>query len=198
MLDITSTFEQDHVDEVFKWHDEEYPIDLTFDNVLRWFALIEDRNINRTGQVLLSFAMFVGDGLDVPLDQQDAEVERISRLIFQSPYNPGGDDGGRPFNYKQDSEAIYASFMKDYGIDLMKAKGRMSYFEFRALFDNLSSDAPINQIIQIRKENPSVHADNPAYVQSLMTQKAIYELDMTEEQRDEDMEAQMDKAFENL
>ena len=198
MLDITSTYAQDHINEVFKWHGEDYSIDLSFDNVLRWFALIDDRSIGRNGQVLLSFAMFIGDGLEVPFDQQVIEVDRIASLILESPYNPGSSDGVRYLNYKQDSEAIYASFMKDYGIDLLRAKGRMSYFKFRALFDNLSDNAPINRIIQVRRENPSSHADNSEYVRSLMEQKAVYELRMTQEQRDEDKETQIANGFENL
>lgn len=197
MLDITSSLEQDRTNEVFVWHDEDYPIDLTFDNVLRWFNLIDDSSIDQAGKVLLSFAMFVGDGLEVPFDQQQVEVGRISNMLFQDPYNPGS-GGSRSFDYQQDSEAIYASFMKDYGIDLMKVKGHMSYFEFRALFNNLSDNAPINQIIQIRKENPSAHADNPEYVRSLMTQKAVYELHMTAEQRERETEAQIAQAFESL
>lgn len=57
------------------------------------------------------------------------------------------------YSYEQDADAIYSSFMMQYHIDLLKERGKMHWCVFRALFDGLSEDTPIQRIIELRQKN---------------------------------------------
>ena len=59
------------------------------------------------------------------------------------------------YSYKQDADAIYASFLMQYHIDLLKERGKMHWCVFRALFDGLNEDTPIQRIIDLRQKNLS-------------------------------------------
>lgn len=180
----------------FYWHDEQYPLDLSYDNVLRWFKLL-DAQVGEVTKLLISFSMFVGDGLDVPIDKQAEEVRRIAQLIGESPYDFDA-DGTKTYDYEQDSEAIYASFIKEYGIDLVEEKGRLDYFKFRALFANLSAKSPIKELVQIRTENPAEHADDTKYVAAITQQQHEYALHKSDAEMEREKQAQLDKALESI
>ncbi|MFT8491559.1 Gp15 family bacteriophage protein [Oenococcus sicerae] len=196
MLDIIRPRELDEADNTFKWRGEDYLIDLSYDNVLRWFKLLDDGHVDQTRKVTLAFEMFIGSDLNVPIKAQAKEVNSIANLIAESPYGSSNDDNPiRVFDYQQDSEAIYASFLMDYNIDLIEQKGKLSYFKFRALLSNLSDKTPIKRIMNIRSDNAANYHDNPKYQQALMQQQAVFELKKTPEEREKELQAQMDKAF---
>lgn len=196
MLDITRPRSDDRATEVFEWNGDKYLIDLSYDNVLRWFKLLDDSNVEKLRKVSLAFEMFIGVGLNVPLEVQIEEMNKIANAVSESPYGESNNDNPiRVFDYKQDSEAVYASFLMDYGIDLIEEKGRLSYFKFRALFSNLSDKTPIKRIMHIRLENVADYHDNPKYQHALIEQQAIFELKKTPEEREKELQAQMDKAF---
>jgi hypothetical protein len=197
MLDIVRSAELDKQEVVFKWHGSEYEIDFSFDNVLRYFKLLDDKSIDKVSRAIMAFKMFIGDGLDVPLDEMISETTRISNLLAESPYESVS-SGSKVFDYEQDSEAIYASFLKEYGIDLIEQKGKLSYFKFTALLNHLSSKAPINRIIQIRTENPADHAKDARYLQALAEMQQTYALKKSADEIEQEKQAQLENAFEDF
>lgn len=198
MLDIVRDCSSDDAIYTFKWQDEEYLIDYSYDNVLRWFDLISKPELPEYVKVLHSFNMFIGDGLDVPIETQAEIVQQISQTISESPYDFSS-GGQRVLDYSQDSEAIYASFIKEYGIDLIDEKARLDYFKFRALLSNLSDKAPIKEIMRIRSENPAKYVqDNPDYANALVQQQNEYAIKMTDEQREQEQQSQLDNALKDL
>jgi hypothetical protein len=62
--------------------------------------------------------------------------------------------GDTIFDFDIDAELIYASFMKDYGINLFKEQGKLQWSEFNALLANLSEETPLRQVIRIRTWRP--------------------------------------------
>lgn len=198
MLDIVRDRSSDDAIYTFEWQGEEYLIDYSFDNVLRWFDLISKKDLPEPIKVLHSFSMFIGDDLDVPIETQSEVVQQISGTISESPY--GFSSGGqRVLDYSQDSEAIYASFLKEYGIDLIDEKARLDYFKFRALLSNLSDKSPIKGIMRIRSENPAKYVqDNPEYANSLVQQQNDYAIKMTDEQREQERQNQLGNALKDL
>jgi len=54
----------------------------------------------------------------------------------------------RVFDYKNDSELIYASFAQQYGIRLINEQ--MHWIEFSTLFKNLGEDTAFRQVVRIR------------------------------------------------
>ena len=146
---------------IVKIHNEKYQVNLTYPNVLNWFELMDHNDYNDLEKLLLSFELFVGDVTDfenITIDEISKTVKSITDLITKSPYGDSQSGAGsiptRFFSYKKDADAIYASFMYDYHIDLLEHKS-MSWFRFSALFNNLSSNSPIMRIINIRRRDTS-------------------------------------------
>jgi len=143
--------------------DEEWTVDLSFDNVLRWYILLDDDAIDDAQKVYLAFNAFVGDGADVTADQMVSVVSEISKYVQQTVYGdqddePSVDLNGDPmpqerfFSYEKDADAIYSSFMADYHIDLIDKQGKLRWEKFKALLDGLSDQTLFRRIVAIRQK----------------------------------------------
>lgn len=141
-----------------KFDGETYQINLAFDNVIKYLALVEDDSENKELEAL---KLFFGDQ-EIPLDPDfiESSFKLINETITKSAYQ--GDSSKdwsmniapqHIYSYEQDADAIYSSFMMQYHIDLLKERGKMHWCVFRALFDGLSEDTPIQRIIELRQKN---------------------------------------------
>jgi hypothetical protein len=63
---------------------EEWTVDLSFDNVLRWYILLDDDAINDSHKIYLAFNVFVGEGTDATADQMVSVVSEISKYVQQT------------------------------------------------------------------------------------------------------------------
>ncbi|MQS44241.1 Gp15 family bacteriophage protein [Companilactobacillus mishanensis] len=146
----------------------ELPIDLNFNNVLRWYEMADRDDMSKAEKIVAAWYIFLGSDYLSFTSIDDFEVasdaiESISDYISQDPYMKKGEETAsnapykstRWFSYTEDSEAIYASFLFDYGIDLIEEQNKMRWEKFRALFNNLSSKSPIMKIIDIRQTDIS-------------------------------------------
>lgn len=137
-----------------------YYLDLRYPTVLKWFEVMDSDQYDDLEKLSITFSLFIGNIEEqLTIEQLSSAVKAISTLITKQPYGSKEEGGvgsipNRLFSYKKDADAIYASFMYDYGIDLLKNKS-MSWFKFSALFNNLSSESPIMRIISIRKRDTS-------------------------------------------
>lgn len=141
----------------------ELPVKLAFNNVLDWYEVSENDGIEWTTKVELGWQNFF-DGIGLTFetaDDYEVAVKALGDLndyIHEEPYNNiEGDDQSGPspksFSYTQDAEAIYASFIFDYGIDLLDEMDKLRWEKFRALFNNLSAKSPLMRIIDIRQRS---------------------------------------------
>lgn len=102
---------------------------------------------------------------------------------------PGGSDSKKHFDFEQDAEYIFASFLQAYGIDLFErldldGQKPLHWCEFMALFKALPEDTRMSQIISIRaQEIPKPTKHNAEMRQRIMRQKAAFALEITEEER---------------
>ncbi|KRK90524.1 Gp15 family bacteriophage protein [Companilactobacillus futsaii] len=143
-------------------------VNLSFNNVLKWYELLDKNDVALTKKLVIGWNIFLGADTLSFNDMEDYEVsadalKKITEYISQDPYQPESQIGignNQPnieptkwFSYQQDAEAIYASFLFDYGIDLIDSIDKMRWEKFRALFNNLSSKSPIMRIIDIRQAN---------------------------------------------
>lgn len=90
---------------------------------------------------------------------------------------PNIDDGGsgeRIFDFYEDGEYIYASFIHEYGIDLYEID--MHWHKFQALFRALPDDAYIKKIMSYRSYEKQNNKDRDIYEEY----KRIWELPLTE------------------
>lgn len=183
-----------------------YPVNLSFDNVLRVVDLLQDKGVDDVTRVLLSAHLFfigndttdinvmyddlvallhvedigelyqiVSDLLSTLMQQKDDTIYDIDGNPMPSNYNVGGDDGIY-FDMAQDSEYIYSSFIKDYGIDLYEQQGKMHYLKFIALLNGLSDDTKLKRVIHIRQMDIPKDKDGD----NVRKLKALYRLDVKE------------------
>lgn len=141
-----------------KFDGEIYQINLAFDNVIKYLELVEDDSENKELEAL---KLFFGDQ-EIPLDPDfiESSFKLINETITKSAYQGNSSKGWSMniapqhiYSYEQDADAIYSSFMMQYHIDLLKERGKMHWCVFRALFDGLSEDTPIQRIIELRQKN---------------------------------------------
>lgn len=145
----------------------ELPVNLVFNNVLDWYEISENENIDLMQKIKIGWQLFF-NGVVLQFDSpDDYEVAAnalgdLSEYINHDPYvgqeSNSNDNNVTPtksFSYKQDAEAIYASFIFDYGIDLLDQKDKMRWEKFRALFNNLSPKSPFKRIVEIRQRDTS-------------------------------------------
>ncbi|MCH1984163.1 bacteriophage Gp15 family protein [Ruminococcus sp. OA3] len=80
-------------------------------------------------------------------------------------------------DFDEDAEYIYASFMLDYGIDLVKQQGRLSWRAFIYLFQGLSSKSKIKEVMRIRDMDiPQPTKHNQKEIQNIIELKSYYAL----------------------
>ncbi len=77
------------------------------------------------------------------------------------------------FSFCEDEELIYASFLKEYGIDLSKEE--MHWWRFVALLRCLGPDTPLSRVMSIRQAKPS-DIKNPKERRHLIKQKRLFAL----------------------
>ena len=80
-------------------------------------------------------------------------------------------------DFEEDGEYIYASFMQDYGVDLIDMQGKLSWRKFIVLFDGLSEDTKIKRVMKIRSmELPAFTGKNQKQIQDILELKSYYAL----------------------
>ena len=141
-----------------------FKLNLAYNKVLQWYEMVERDDMTMTEKLRAGWYIFIDDEYE-PTTADDYEavattLQEISQYIARDPYmsneRSGKDDDTQLspvswFSYEKDAEAIYASFLFDYQIDLIDMQDEMRWEKFRALFNNLSAKSPIMRIIDIRQ-----------------------------------------------
>lgn len=154
----------ENLEETIFINSEEYEVDLSFNTVLSFYELLEDQELESYEKIILAFRLFLPqeDPQTFTFEQKYEAIEGIREYIQATPYGNSEEDTeeeeenadkpSKSFSYSQDAGAIYASFMMDYGIDLLKEKGRMHFLTFKALLEGLSDKTYFQRIISLRNE----------------------------------------------
>lgn len=80
-------------------------------------------------------------------------------------------------DFDEDGDYIYASFMQQYRIDLLEEQGRLPWKKFLFLFNGLSADTKIKQVMRIRDmEIPQFNGKNQKRIQEILELKSYYAL----------------------
>ena len=196
MLSLTKELEHE-----FIYKDKKLDADLSFDNVLRWYQLMEDTDFNNLEKVVTAFEMFFGYKSSDP-DLVINAVKAVSEYIHQVPYSYElADDGDisneaptKYYSYTQDAEAIYASFLEQYGIDLVEQQGKLHWDKFKALLSGLNPKTYFKRIIEIRTRSRDGLEDKE--LNALADAQSYYELD--ENKSVSDLDDQMSDGFDFL
>lgn len=173
-------------DEIVLSDGHTYKLHLGYRTVLKWYEMLEDTDISDIDKVDNSFLLFVGDIPNISLEEEATVVNAVQKMITKRPYGNHENIEGKPtankrfFSYTKDAEAIYASFIYDYGIDLLDCPG-MRWDKFQALFNNLSEDSPLMRIVRIRQTDTSnMEGEQLERIMELQTYYMLDEKDTAE------------------
>lgn len=105
-------------------------------------------------------------------------LEEIGKRYIKTKKRPQIKKNPMPvLDFEEDGNYIYASFMQDYQIDLIDEQGRLPWKKFLYLFNGLSSDTKIKQVMQIRSmEVPQYNGKNAKQIQQINELKSYYAL----------------------
>lgn len=181
----------DELNSSYLFNNHEYPLNLAYDNVLRFYDLLDNDEFKASEKVITAFQMFFG--FEPSLEDGDLIVKSfadITKFISMKPYGDKGEPDENEeqpatnprqlYSFKQDAEAIYASFYDQYGIDLIDQQGKMHWDKFKALFQGLGPKTYFQRIISIRtRDTKDLKGEEQA---SAIEAKQYYELDANKTQ----------------
>jgi hypothetical protein len=172
---LTSQF-----DDSFEWKGEVFHIDMSFDNILRLFEMFEDDLLMEIEKPFIAIQILIEEETENIFDSYDEVYELFKYLLKEfldiDLDSKNDDDQTKIYDFKKDAEIIFASFYAEYNIDLLEMQGKLHWFKFLALLNNLDDESKFKQVIEIRtmkipKESSQEYRDH------VYRMKEIYSLD---------------------
>lgn len=161
-----------------------------FDRVLRAYDILADKTYTDAERLDIALSLLVRGKYPLDAGLLNAIFDALS--VFK---DRGGGVDKKCFDFAQDAPYIYAAFRQVYGIDLYNECGRLHWQAFIAMFLSLPADTKIMEIIGIRtRKIPRPTQYNAEERVELMRQKAIYALELSEEER----EANLQRGLRNM
>ncbi len=162
-------------------HGIRYQTSVAFDTVLAVQHLYKDRELSDVDKATQALRMLIKRTFLVSWMPLSYRMELLEK-IFEQQIRPGNvrpAPAGQPrvVDFELDGEYIYAAFLQDYGIDLIEQQGKLHWRKFLALFQGLSEDTRIKQIMQIRSmKEPQPTKYNQEQIQKIRELKSYYAL----------------------
>ena len=208
-MKLTDRFEED----VIKFKGRRIKLRLFFDVVLRAFELLEDEEFTEAQKWSLLPYVFAENEEDVDGLSLDEKVVLV-RAIFdnfirepaevgeQQPQNATEDEQGTKedeiFDFVQDAEYIYASFLFDYNLDLFEQQGKLHWRKFQALLKGLSEEAKFSKVIEIRTMKEPKEGEERKRIKELKRIYALKKKPVDEEAAIKELDAKASALFQNL
>lgn len=186
--------------------DEEFPLNLSFDNVLRLFEMWRDEDVPEFVKPHFGIRILTGETLEDFTVEEMSEVfnevfeEHISLSTVEDNHveydlagNPmkttasNGKQEQAPYDIRYDGDYIYASFLQAYGIDLFDVQGKLHWKKFNALLSGLPEGTKFMEVVKIRKWKPQ-KGDSAEYKEEMRKLQKDYALpnDIIEEEYEEE------------
>lgn len=186
--------------------DEEFPLNLSFDNVLRLFEMWRDEDVPEFVKPHFGIRILTGETLEDFTVEEMSEVfnevfeEHISLSTVEDNHveydlagNPmkttasNGKQEQAPYDIRFDGDYIYASFLQAYGIDLFDVQGKLHWKKFNALLSGLPEGTKFMEVIKIRKWKPQ-KGDSAEYKEEMRRLQKDYALPNDIIEEDEEYE----------
>lgn len=174
--------------------DEEFPLNLSFDNVLRLFEMWRDEDVPEFVKPHFGIRILTGETLEDFTVEEMSEVfnevfeEHISLSTVEDNHveydlagNPmkttasSGKQEQAPYDVRFDGDYIYSSFLQAYGIDLFDVQGQLHWRKFNALLSGLPEGTKLMEVIKIRKWKPQ-KGDSSEYKEEMRRLQKDYAL----------------------
>lgn len=186
--------------------DEEFPLNLSFDNVLRLFEMWRDEDVPEFVKPHFGIRILTGETLEDFTVEEMSEVfnevfeEHISLSTVEDNHieydlagNPmkttasNSKQEQAPYDIRYDGDYIYASFLQAYGIDLFDVQGELHWKKFNALLSGLPEGTKFMEVIKIRKWKPQ-KGDSAEYKEEMRRLQKDYALPYEIVEEDEEYE----------
>lgn len=183
------------IDDSFEYGQYKLHVDMSFDNILRFYQLTNDPDFNDIEKVIVGNEILIDDYHKVqnlPFDEQFELYKYILREFLGHDLDERGQGGTakKDFDFEVDADRIYASFLMDYGIDLNEQQGRLHWTKFMALLNGLSERTPLMQVIKIRNMDvPKPNKHNQKERKRIMDLKRKHALEQSEEVTQQNLDA---------
>lgn len=152
-----------------------------FDIVLEIQNLYRETDLTDFEKIECALKMLVKNDWNLRLFspvEKVALMTEISRKFIQVKKRPKMKQNPVPaLDFEEDGDYIYASFMQEYGIDLIDQQGKLAWKKFLWLFNGLSPETKIKQVMRIRgMEIPKYTGKNVKQIQEIQELKSYYAL----------------------
>ena len=174
--------------------DEEFPLNLSFDNVLRLFEMWRDEDVPEfvkphfgirilTGEILEDFTVeemseVFNEVFEEHISLSTVEDNHIEYDLAGNPMKTTASNSKQeqaPYDIRYDGDYIYASFLQAYGIDLFDVQGELHWKKFNALLSGLPEGTKFMEVIKIRKWKPQ-KGDSAEYKEEMRKLQKDYAL----------------------
>ena len=186
--------------------DEEYALDLSFDNILRLFEMWRDEDVPEfvkphfgirilTGETLEDFTVeemseVFNEVFEKHISLSTVEDNHVEYDLAGNPMKTTASNGKQeqaPYDIRYDGDYIYASFLQAYGIDLFDVQGKLHWKKFNALLSGLPEGTKFMEVIKIRKWKPQ-KGDSAEYKEEMRRLQKDYALPNEIIEEDEEYE----------
>lgn len=174
--------------------DKEFPLNLSFDNVLRLFEMWQDKEVPEfvkphfgirilTGETLEDFSVeemseIFNEVFEEHISLSDVDDNHVEYDLAGNPMKTTASDDAKqraPYDIRYDGDYIYASFLQAYGIDLFDVQGKLHWKKFNALLSGLPEGTKFMEVIKIRKWKPQ-KGDSAEYKEEMRRLQKDYAL----------------------
>ena len=191
-------FLTDYENNAVSYLEKEYLIDVAYDTVLNVQRMFREHLLSDADMLIEALKLFGIPDKDITRMSWEERSELLDQIYAEQVSarpRPNVGKQQRLMDFEDDGEYIYASFMQDYGIDLIDQQGKLPWQRFLALFSGLSDTTKIREVMRIRgREIPAPTKNNQREIQNLMELKAYYALGYREENGKEGL----DRLFSTL
>lgn len=169
------------VDNIIIMPKSKFIINPAFDIVIEVQKLFKEEDIQEYEKVNHALKMFVKNDWNLRLLSNAEKVsllDEIGNRYVKVKKRPKTRKSQVPIlDFEEDGDYIYASFMQDYHIDLIDKQGKLPWKKFLFLFNGLSSETKIKQVMRIREmEIPQPNGKNQKQIQEILELKSYYAL----------------------
>lgn len=165
------------IEDIVRIGRRKYCINAAFDVVLDVQRLYREElpDVVKLNQALKMFG--IGKPEKIELQIRADLLNDIYKNCINTKQRPPVKQQLPVFDFEEDAEYIYASFMLDYGIDLIDVQGQLHWKKFIALFQGLSKSTKIREVMKIRSmEVPRYDGHNQKQIQEIQELKSYYAL----------------------
>lgn len=157
-----------------------YSVNPAFDTILeiqRLYREEELSDIDKLNQALRMLLVRERSMNRLTIEERSGLLSEIYNQCVNTRKHSSTSQNQPCLDFEYDGEYIYASFMLDYGIDLIDQQGILHWKKFLALFQGLSENSKIREVMRIRNMDiPKYDGKNSKEIQQIRELKSFYAL----------------------